>query len=236
MKFSNRPPWQRFAILLSLMLLVTFIFGKQYVAKELLKKRQQVAQLESDLQTVRAELENLQTANAVSVLEAAVLQQANHLLRESDRARQDEIASLKADLAFYRRLGGANGAQTGLAIHHAELRRTNSAQVFELVITLTQNIRWASSISGNIDLSIDGIQDGKAQHLSKGALLAENTGNMKFEFKYFQQLERLITLPEGFVPKHLTLTLDPEGSGSKIEQTTTWMELFGESDSATASN
>jgi len=227
MKFSRLPQWQRFVIPLALMLLLTFVFGKQYVAKELLKKRQQVTQLETELRTARTESEELKTAKAVSVQEASVLQQANHLLRESDRQRQDEIASLKADLAFYRRLGGANGSQTGLAIHHVELRRTASARVFELVFTLTQNIRWASSIVGEIDVSIDGILNGKAEHLNEADLLAENTSNLKFEFKYFQQLERLITLPEGFKAKHLTLQLDPEGSGSNIVQTVSWQNLFG---------
>lgn len=236
MKFSRRPQWQRFSILLALMLLVTFIIGRQYVAKELFKKRQQIVQLESGLQASRLENEDLRTANAVAVQEVAVLQQANHLLRESDRNRQDEIASLKADLAFYRRLGGANGSQAGLAIHHVELRRTGSSQVFELVFTLTQNIRWAASISGNINITIDGVQGDKAAHLNESQLLAKNTDTLKFEFKYFQQLERLITLPEDFVPKHLTLKLDPADPGSKVEQTLDWQDLFGGSTVRTASD
>ena len=227
MNFSRLPQWQRISILLALMLLVTYLFGRQYVDKELSKKRQQVVQLETDLQTSRAETEDLETANAVAVQEVVVLQQANNLLRDSERNRQDEIASLKADLAFYRRLGGADGSQAGLAIHQVELRRTDSPQVFELVFTLTQNIRWASSIDGNIDVTIDGIQDGKALHLGKSQLLAENTATLKFEFKYFQQLERLITLPEGFDPKYLTLKLDTAGSGNKVEQTLVWQDLFG---------
>ena len=229
MKFSSRPLWQRFSILLALMLLITFIFGKHYVTKELYNKRQEVAQLQSELQAARDEANELLTAKAVSVQEAAVLQQANKLLRESDRQRQDEIASLKADLAFYRRLGGANGSQSGLAIHHVELRRTDSERVYELDFTLTQNIRWASSIAGKINLSIDGILNGKAEHLDESELLAENTSTLTFEFKYFQQLERLITLPDGFEAKHLTLQLDPEGSEVNVEQTISWQELFGDS-------
>lgn len=231
MKFFRLSQWQKFVIPLALMLLITFIFGKQYVAKELTKKRQQITQLETELQTSRDESEELKTAKAVSVQGVAVLQQANKLLRESDRQRQDEIASLKADLAFYRRLGGANGSQTGLAIHHVELLRTDSPQVFELLFTLTQNIRWASSIAGDIDVTIDGIQNGKAEHLDESELLAENTSTLKFEFKYFQQLERLITLPEGFKAKHLTLQLNPEGAESKVEQTISWQDLFGDSPS-----
>lgn len=218
------------------MLLVTVLFGRQYVAKQLVKKHEQIAQLEADLRTSRLENEELRTANAVAVQEAMVLQQANNLLRVSERNRQDEIASLKADLAFYRRLGGADGSQAGLAIHHVELRRTGSPQVFELVFTLTQNIRWAASISGNISVTIDGIQDGKALHLDESQLLAENTKSLKFEFKYFQQLERLITLPQGFEPKYLTLKLDPAGTGNKAEQTLDWQDLFGDSTSKTPSD
>ena len=236
MKFSKLPQWQRLSILLTLMLLVTFMFGRQYVTKELSKKREQIVQLESDLQTFRAENESLRTANAVSVQEATILQQANNLLRDSERQRQDEIATLKADLAFYRRLGGADGAQAGLAIHQVELRPTDSPQVFKLVFTLTQNIRWAASISGNVNVSIEGIQNGKAARLEESKLLAENTDSLKFEFKYFQQLERLINLPEGFDPTYLTLKLNPTGSSKKVEQTLDWQDLFGESTIKTASD
>ena len=229
MNTSKKPGWGRILLVAGLVLLVVYIGGKRYVAKELIKARENISLLEADLRATQAELDSDKTGKAVAVQEAAVLQQANDLLRASERQRQDEIASLKADLAFYRRLGVASGSNAGLAIHHVELRRTDAPRVFELVFTLTQNIRWASVIKGNIDITIDGIKNGEAIHLNKSQLLPENNGDMKFEFKYFQQLERLITLPEDFEAKHLILELDPEDSTNSVEQSINWQELFSDS-------
>lgn len=220
----------------ALVLLLMYIGGKRYVGKELIKARDKIELLESELQTAKADTDSDKTSKAVVVQEVAVLQQANALLRESERKRQDEIASLKADLAFYRRLGGTSGSQAGLAIHHIELRRTDSPWVFELVFTLTQNIRWAAAIAGDIDLSIDGIKAGKAVHLKESQLLAVNTAELLFEFKYFQQLERLITLPEGFEASYLTLTLNPKDAGNSVAQTISWQELFGDNTGKSAAD
>lgn len=236
MNSSKQPGWGRIILAAILVLLLMYVGGKRYVGKELIKARDRIELLENELQSAKADTDSDKTSKAVVVQEVAVLQQANALLRDSERQRQDEIASLKADLAFYRRLGGTSGSQAGLAIHHIELRRTDSSRVFELVFTLTQNIRWAAAIAGDIDLAIDGIKAGKAVHLNESQLLAVNTAELQFEFKYFQQLERLITLPEGFEANYLTLSLKPKDSSNSVEQTIGWQELFGDNTGKTAAN
>jgi len=150
------------------------------------------------------EIERTRATNAER--EADVVRRANALLRKSERQRQDEIAGLKADLAFYRRLGGASGSQAALAVHHMELQTTHSPRVYLLVITLTQNLRWASSIAGAIHLGVD--------------------DPLKFQFKYFQQFERLITLPEGFAADRLTIRLRSGSLGTAVEQTMQWQDMF----------
>lgn len=236
MNSSKQTGWRRIALVATLILLVVYVGGKRYVGKQLIKARATIELLETELQAAQATADSDKTNNALVEQEAAILQQANDLLRESERKRQDEIASLKADLAFYRRLGGASGSQAALAIHHVELRRTDSPRVFELAFTLTQNIRWAAVIAGDIDLTIDGIKAGQAVHLSETQLLAKNTAEMQFEFKYFQQLERLITLPEGFEANYLTLTLYPKDSNKNVEQSISWQELFDDNASIRASD
>ncbi len=70
--------------------------------------------------------------STVVAREADVIRRANNLLRVSERQRQDEIASLQADLEFYRRLGGANGSQAPLSVHHLELETTQSPRVYRV--------------------------------------------------------------------------------------------------------
>jgi hypothetical protein len=158
--------------------------------------------------------------------EADVLRRANALLRESERTHQDRIAELQADLAFYRRLGGASGSQAPLAVHYLELQPTQAPRVFRLIFTLTQNLRWAAVISGRVEIGLDGIQDGIARHLTERQLLPETAGSLEFRFKYFQQLERLLTLPEGFEPSRLTIRLTSAGLRQPVERAADWQGLF----------
>ena len=203
-----------------------FYVGKYYVADELIYANYQVDALQTDLQTSLQKLEAQKTHTTNAEREADVLRRANALLRESERQRQDEIAGLQADLAFYRRLGGANGSQAALAVHHMELQATHSPRVYLLVFTLTQNLRWASSIGGRIELEVDGIRNGIAEHLNGKQLLAETAAPLKFQFKYFQQFERLITLPEGFDPDRITIRLRSGSPGTAVEQTMQWQDMF----------
>lgn len=220
------PKWQLIVLPATIMCLAIFYLGKYYVADELIYANYHLTALQLDLQEALEQLEAEQAKVAVAEREADVLRRANALLRESERERQDEIANLQADLAFYRRLGGASGSQAPLAVHHLELQHTQSPRVFQLIVTLTQNLRWAAVISGSVHLGLDGIQDGVAVHLTEEQLLPESSQPMDFQFKYFQQLEQLITLPEGFEPNRLTIRLQSRGLQSPVEQSVDWLDMF----------
>lgn len=226
MKYRDLPRWKLTAAALALVLFGFFYLGKHYVAAELIDARQHAGALEAELDDARERLSSGQAQIAVLEREVDVLRRANTLLRESERGRQDEIAGLQADLEFYRRLGGASGSQAPLAVHYLEMQPTQSDRVYRLVFTLTQNLRWAAVISGRVEIGLDGIMDGAAVHLTTEQLLPAETHPVEFRFKYFQQVERLLTLPEGFAPGRLTLRLRSAGLRQPVERSSQWQDLF----------
>lgn len=236
MNSPNLPKWQLIAVPAVIIFLSIFYFAKYFVADELIYANYHVAALQQDLQDALDELEAEKARTAIAEREADVVRQANDLLRASEREHQDEIASLQADLAFYRRLGGANGSQAPLAVHYLELQPTQSPQVYRIIFTLTQNLRWAAVISGRVQLGVDGIRDGVAVHLTEKQLLADSAEPLSFQFKYFQQLERLITLPEGFEPNQLSVRLRSASLRTPVEQSMQWQSLFNRSDTANPQN
>jgi len=228
------PKWLLLAALVTVVSLGIYLFAKYYVADELIYANYHIEALEEDLQSALDELDAERSQSVVTEREVDVVRGANALLRASERQRQDEIAGLKADLAFYRRLGGASGSQAPLAVHHMELQTTHSPRVYRLIITLTQNLRWAAVISGKVHLGVDGIHDDIAQHLTEDQLLAESAEPLSFRFKYFQQLERLITLPEGFEASRLTISLKSRGLRTVVEQSMEWQSLFSQNTASTS--
>lgn len=228
MNYSNLPKWQLIAVPTVSIMLCIFYFAKYVVADELIYANYAVEALQQDLRATLELLEAEKARATVAEREADVIRRANAILRGSERNRQDKIANLQADLAFYRRLGGANGSQAPLAVHYLELQATQAPRVYRIIFTLTQNLRWAAVISGKIQLGVDGIRHGVAQHLTEKQLLAESAEPLNFQFKYFQQLERLITLPQDFEASRLTIRLKSGSLRTAVEQSMEWDSLFNQ--------
>jgi hypothetical protein len=205
-----------------------FYFGKYFVADELIYANYQVNALEQDLQTALDQLAAEKSRSTIAERESDVVRRANNLLRKSERKRQDEIAGLQADLQFYRRLGGANGTQTPLTVHSVEIQPTQSPRVYRITVSLTQNLRWASVISGQVELGVEGIRNGVAEHLTNAQLLPESAEPLSFKFKHFELLESLITLPEGYVASRLIIQLKSGSLKIPVEQSMDWLSLINQ--------
>ena len=228
MKFPNLPKWQLIAVPAMGIVLGVFYFGKYFVAEELIYANYKVEALEQDLQTALDQLAAEKSRSTIAERESDVVRRANNLLRATERKNQDKIASLQADLEFYRRLGGANGAQAPLSVHSVEIQPMQSPRVYLITISLTQNLRWASVISGQVELSVDGIRNGVAEHLTNAQLLPESAEPLRFQFKHFELLESLITLPEGYVANRLTIRLKSDSLKMPVEQSMEWLSLLNQ--------
>ena len=236
MNYSNLPMWQRIAVPLVSIVLGVFYFAKYFVADELIFAHQQIKVLRQDLQITEKLLAEERSRSSVAEREADIVRRANKLLRTSERKRQDEISGLQSDLDFYRRLGGANGSQTPLNVHYLEIQAMQAPRVYRIVFSLTQNLRWASVVSGDIELEVDGIRNGVAEHLKNEQLLAESASPLKFQFKHFQQLECLITLPEGFEASRLSIQLRSKDRKSPVKQSMEWQSLIKQTETDPAAD
>lgn len=190
--------------------------------------RDNVDFLSGELNMLKQRLDRAQAREAVLAREADVLRQANRLLREQESQRQAEVNTLQSELDFYRRLAGTGGAQTGLDIYRAELQSTASERVFKFELTLTQNIRRAAIISGRVRIDVEGTLDDRPVTLYWSELGGDEP-EPAFRFKYFQQLEGYLALPEGFIPIQWLVTLEAKGSRNPAQRSYNWDALLAES-------
>ena len=150
-----------------------------------------------------------------------ISRQANRELQQTLAEREEEIAGLRADVAFYERLVGATGQRKGLNVHEIQMRRDNDGS-WRYTATLTQNINRGAVSKGDLTLSVEGTRDGKLVRLDWGQLLQKpQAPPQRFEFRYFQRLEGSVLLPEGFVPGRVIAKVQPDGGGS-TEQAFAW--------------
>lgn len=136
--------------------------------------------------------------------------------------RQEEIAGLRADLAFYGRLvGGAR--KEGLAIQALRLRPVADSRAWNFAVTLTQNIKRDKDVEGDVQISIDGVVAGKLTSMDWKSLQQRDPApGIGYRFKYFQQVRGTVMLPEGFTPSRLHVKAS--GDGGSAEQDFDWAE------------
>jgi hypothetical protein len=141
-------------------------------------------------------------------------------LQQTLRDREEEIESLRSDLAFYGRLVGG-GKREGLAVHVLKVSKLANSQAWNFVATLTQNFKRGQDTSGRITLAVEGVQNGKLTTLDWAALTqGQNPSGIEYGFKYFQQVNGTIMLPAGFQPNRVRVRA--EGDGGHVEQDFAW--------------
>lgn len=213
-------------VLVALVLLfVTWQIASRPVTPEAARLQQDVDFLSSELAALNDRMNRIQARNAVLERETDVLRQANRLLREQESSRQATLNQQQSELDFFRRLAGTGGAQTGLDVYHVDIIPTASDRVFQFVLTLTQNIRRASIISGRVRIDIEGTVEDRPVTLYWSRISDGDTPEPSFRFKYFQQLEGYLTLPAGFEPTRLKLTLEPASNRRAVLRNYEWQEL-----------
>ena len=148
---------------------------------------------------------------------------ANRDLQGTLAERDEEIAGLRADVAFYERLVGATAQRRGLSVHALRLQPQNGP-AWHFTTTLTQNLNRGAVSDGTLTLTIEGTRDGKLQKLAWGDLRQQPSApGVAYSFKYFQQVEGDVFLPAGITPVKVTVRLQPR-SGAAIEQSFTWAD------------
>ena len=150
---------------------------------------------------------------------------ANRDLQSTLADRDEEIASLRADVAFYERFVGATGQRHGLAVHDLKLQ-AQDAQVWKFTATLTQNLTRGAVSSGRLTVAVEGSVGGRMQKADWATLRQQaDAGGLPYSFKYFQQVEGDLLLPSGMKPVRVVVRLQPAG-GAAVEQSFTWAEAI----------
>lgn len=174
----------------------------------------------AELETLRQQVATLRRSDQIS-------RDANRDLQTALAERDEEIAGLRADVAFYERLVGATSQRRGLAVHALRMQPQNG-HAWHFTTTLTQNLNRGAVSHGRLTLAIEGTQGGRLRKLGWTDLRQQPAApGVEYSFRYFQQVEGDVVLPEGFEPVRVTVRLAPR-SGAAIEESFTWGEATGD--------
>lgn len=213
-----------FALLLLVLwaasLWATAVLTQRLVAPELGEARSELKDLRERHADAEAKLERLRDRSTVLKRSDQVSRAANQELQSVLAERDEEIALLRADVAFYERLVGSPTQRQGLAVHSLTLDPGGDGS-FNYTLTLTQNLKKAKVSKGEVTLRIDGVRAGKLSSLQWDDLVqSAKAAPLAFGFKYFQQLEGSLMVPPDFTPHRVWVQVKSDAGA--LEQSFPW--------------
>jgi hypothetical protein len=137
---------------------------------------------------------------------------------------QRKIQEQRDAIDFYRGIVSPTDGGRGLRVQDLKLTRSNEERRYNLRLVLVQVMQHDRSVKGEVNFSIDGAQDGVATTYTLEALLPpDGNSNWPFAFRYFQDFERELILPLGFMPERVNIeVLSRTKSIASVEQSFLW--------------
>jgi hypothetical protein len=83
------------------------------------------------------------------------------------------------------------------------------------------------SVKGEVDFSLEGAQDGVAATYTLEQLLPPDVdGSWPFSFRYFQNFDRQLILPEGFQPERINIEVRSKTKSiASVTQSFPWQSV-----------
>ncbi|MEM8499954.1 MAG: DUF6776 family protein [Pseudomonadota bacterium] len=220
-------PVRRILLVLFVLLLLVASFAAGFVLsnQDYFTIKQQRDDLLVELSEANKESKEQQRRVAQLQMGANVDQQATNQVRENMADLRQEITELKSEISFYKGLMAPKDREKGVSIRSLDLLATASPRKYQFKMVLQQFANDHRLVMGNVNVSVVGKQAGRDLILSLSDL-SENVAakNIKYRFKYFQNIEGDVVLPVGFEPTRIDVAV--RGSGKKpvyLEKKFAWL-------------
>lgn len=185
--------------------------------------------LSEELDESRREAEALQRQVVVLQRGNAVERQASEQVRQEVTALNEKIYQLEKEITFYKNLMSPAAGAKRLQVHDLALETTSRDRRFRFKLVLTQVTERRERIKGRVKMTVSGVADGSRREISLGQL-GVDAEEISFSFRYFQELEGELTLPEGFAPESIRVTARSSGRKPlRVEREFTWSAQEAES-------
>lgn len=144
-------------------------------------------------------------------------------------ALQAKIEEQRNAIAFYRGIVSPIDGNSGLRVQDLKVTRGKSEREFNVRIVLVQAMKHDRKVSGDVNLSVAGSQDGVETTYTFAQLLADGADKRwVYSFRYFQDFNRWLVLPDGFTPESITIEVHSRTrSISSIEESFDWVTSQG---------
>lgn len=200
-------------------LLSSYLAGKQAreVSAELAVENNRLVQA-TELADANAEqhLQDVARLTASAEIDQAAAEQS----RLTIVALQSQVQQLQAEISFYRGLMDSNVKRKDVSVGKITLTPGSQPERVRYSVVVQQVAANHKVVTGSLVITLIGRDDSGVKELALNSVSEQvSEDRIKLKFKYFQNIEGELELPEGFQPDRLEWQLDSSVSGkSRGEQ------------------
>ena len=144
-------------------------------------------------------------------------------------ALQAKIQEQRDAIGFYRGIVSPSDGNSGLRVQDLKFTQGKSEREFNVRLVLVQAMKHDRKVSGDVNLRFIGDQNGTEMTYAFTQLVPEDADqSWPFSFRYFQDFDRQLVLPDGFTPERITVEVRSRTrSISSIEESFVWATSQG---------
>jgi hypothetical protein len=185
----------------------------------------------AERQSFEGRIDGLQAEIAGLKEQVVLLETHRDIDKEAYKDVETSLMTLQAKIqeqtdaiAFYRGIVSPTDGAAGLRVQDLRLTRGSVERAYNVRLVLLQSLKHDRKVSGDVKLTVVGDQDGTEARIDFAQLLpADASKSWPFSFRYFQDFDREIILPDGFTPERIKIeVLSKTRSIDSIEETFAW--------------
>ncbi len=183
---------------------LVFEYGRISAGYDVIDAAAQRGALEDEIDSLNEHIAELKQEVARLETNREIDREAYKRVESSLLGLQAKIQEQRDAIAFYRGIVSPADGRPGLRIQDFRLTRGAVEREFKLRIVLVQAMKHDRKVSGDVTLTVEGNEEGQAKSYPLAALLpADADTAWPFSFRYFQDFDRQIVLPDGFTPERV---------------------------------
>ena len=225
--YSSGPFWAARAALAVAFVVggyLTFEFGRIQADYNIVDAAQERQDYENHINELQKQIGALNQEIALLETHRDIDQEAYKDVEKSLANLQQKIQDQRDAIAFYRGIISPADGQRGLRVQDLRLSKGKDHRQYYIRLVLVQVMQHDRSVKGEVNFSLEGAQDGVATTYNLKQLIpADETSSWPFSFRYFQNFDRQLTLPEGFLPEKINIeVMSRTKSIASVKQSFLW--------------
>ena len=209
-------------VVLLMTTIAAYFLGKYRAQVEWQQAIEALDVLESDFTAMELENEKLKQSlefeKAKSSRDLQIKRQAYDEVAQTLASSSREIASLRENIRFYESIIEGDDSKQGLQIKTVSLQSDGTVGNYRYRVIIVNSDYGKQKSKGELLIEVEGLMEGDLKTIKVATGSAGKDAQLLF--KYFQRVDGLLTIPDGFLPQRLHITA--RLSGKKTEKKEKW--------------